>query len=94
MLPMELAPKWLQDLARLNPFSYAVNASRELFAGNFGNRDSDGVWDHYLVCGSDVLVVDEEPWEDGGVNAPQVPLKALSQYNNSLNEFNYGKNRV
>jgi ABC-2 type transport system permease protein len=37
MLPMALAPTWLQDLAKLNPFSYAVDASRMLFAGNFGN---------------------------------------------------------
>jgi ABC-2 type transport system permease protein len=37
MLPMALAPKWLQDLSKLNPFSYAVDASRMLFAGNYGN---------------------------------------------------------
>ena len=37
ILPMALAPTWLQDLAKFNPFSYAVDASRELFAGNFGN---------------------------------------------------------
>ena len=37
ILPMALAPTWLQDLAKLNPFSYAVDASRMLFAGNFGN---------------------------------------------------------
>ena len=39
ILPMALAPTWLQDLAKLNPFSYAVDASRELFAGNFGNTE-------------------------------------------------------
>jgi ABC-2 type transport system permease protein len=37
MLPLALAPIWLQDLAKLNPFSYAVDASRMLFAGNYGN---------------------------------------------------------
>jgi ABC-2 type transport system permease protein len=39
MLPLALAPIWLQDLAKVNPFSYAVNASRALFAGNFQSMD-------------------------------------------------------
>jgi ABC-2 type transport system permease protein len=39
MLPLALAPLWLQDLAKVNPFSYAVNASRALFAGNFHSID-------------------------------------------------------
>jgi ABC-2 type transport system permease protein len=33
LLPMTLAPLWLQWLAALNPFSHAVNAMRALFAG-------------------------------------------------------------
>jgi len=37
ILPLALAPIWLQDLAKINPFSYAVNAARALFAGNFQN---------------------------------------------------------
>ncbi len=37
ILPLALAPIWLQDLAKVNPFSYAVNAARALFAGNFQN---------------------------------------------------------
>jgi ABC-2 type transport system permease protein len=37
ILPLALAPIWLQDLAKANPFSYAVNAARALFAGNFQN---------------------------------------------------------
>jgi len=39
MLPLALAPLWLQDLAKVNPFSYTVNASRALFAGNFQSID-------------------------------------------------------
>ncbi len=39
ILPLVLAPIWLQDVAMLNPFSYAVNASRALFAGNFYSVD-------------------------------------------------------
>jgi len=37
ILPLALAPIWLQDLAKINPFSYTVNAARALFAGNFQN---------------------------------------------------------
>jgi ABC-2 type transport system permease protein len=39
MLPLALAPLWLQDLAKVNPLSHVVNASRALFAGNFQNTD-------------------------------------------------------
>jgi len=39
MLPLVLAPLWLQTLAGINPFSYAVNASRALFAGNIASPD-------------------------------------------------------
>ena len=35
LLPLALAPIWLQDVARVNPFYYAVNAARALFVGNF-----------------------------------------------------------
>jgi ABC-2 type transport system permease protein len=35
LLPLALAPLWLQNLAELNPFSYAVSAARALFTGNF-----------------------------------------------------------
>jgi ABC-2 type transport system permease protein len=37
LLPMELAPKWLQDVAHLNPVYYVVEASRVLCAGNINN---------------------------------------------------------
>jgi len=37
ILPLALAPIWLQDVAKINPFSYAVDAVRALFAGNFQN---------------------------------------------------------
>jgi ABC-2 type transport system permease protein len=35
ILPLVLAPIWLQDLGKVNPFYYAVIAARALFAGNF-----------------------------------------------------------
>jgi ABC-2 type transport system permease protein len=37
ILPLAFAPIWLKDLAKINPFSYAVDAARALFAGNFMN---------------------------------------------------------
>lgn len=46
MLPLVLAPLWLQTLAGANPFSYAVNASRALFAGNIGSFD---VWLGFII---------------------------------------------
>jgi ABC-2 type transport system permease protein len=39
MLPLILAPIWLQNVAKINPLTYAVNASRALFAGNFQSID-------------------------------------------------------
>ena len=39
ILPLILAPLWLQTLSKINPFSYAVNASRSLFIGNFQSLD-------------------------------------------------------
>lgn len=38
MLPISLAPQWLKTAALFNPFYYAVEASRALFAANFGDR--------------------------------------------------------
>jgi ABC-2 type transport system permease protein len=39
MLPLTLAPIWLNNLSKINPFSYAVNASRALFAGNLNDSN-------------------------------------------------------
>ncbi|MBN1237952.1 MAG: ABC transporter permease [Gammaproteobacteria bacterium] len=41
LLPLALAPEWLQRIAAFNPFSWAVEGTRELFAGNLG---ADSVW--------------------------------------------------
>lgn len=37
LLPLSLAPGWLQTIADFNPLSYAVVAARDLFNGNAGN---------------------------------------------------------
>lgn len=37
MLPISFAPNWIQLLAKFNPFYYAVEASRSLFAGSYSD---------------------------------------------------------
>jgi ABC-2 type transport system permease protein len=54
ILPLALAPIWLQDVAKINPFSYAVNATRDLFAGNFM---SVGIIEGFVVIGVLALLV-------------------------------------
>ncbi|NBE81358.1 ABC transporter permease [Micromonospora rubida] len=41
LLPLTFAPGWLQGVAVWNPFSWAVDGTRALFAGDLGN---DKVW--------------------------------------------------
>ncbi|ROT32120.1 ABC transporter permease [Micromonospora sp. HM5-17] len=41
LLPLASAPGWLQAIADWNPFSWAVDGARALFAGDLGN---DAVW--------------------------------------------------
>jgi ABC-2 type transport system permease protein len=48
ILPLALAPIWLQDIAKINPLSYGVDATRALFAGNFQNI---GVLEGFIVIG-------------------------------------------
>jgi len=37
LLPMSLAPTWLQDVADINPLAYAVNAARAIFNNHLGD---------------------------------------------------------
>lgn len=37
MLPISFAPDWIKMLAKFNPFYYAVEASRSLFAGSYAD---------------------------------------------------------
>lgn len=41
LLPLALAPVWLQRVAAFNPFSWAVEGTRALFSGDIG---ADSVW--------------------------------------------------
>ena len=36
LLPMSIAPDWLQSIAHVNPLLYAVDAARDIFLGNIG----------------------------------------------------------
>ncbi|WP_110518005.1 ABC transporter permease [Herpetosiphon llansteffanensis] len=47
-LPLTLAPNWIQNVAGVNPFAYAVDASRALFIGQFSNP---AVWQGFVVMG-------------------------------------------
>ncbi|HKS99880.1 MAG TPA: ABC transporter permease [Rugosimonospora sp.] len=46
LLPLTLAPGWLQRLARWNPFFWAVRGSRALFAGNVADP---AVWKGLII---------------------------------------------
>ena len=37
LLPMTIAPQWLQDIAAANPLLYAVDAARHIFLGDIGD---------------------------------------------------------
>jgi ABC-2 type transport system permease protein len=55
MLPMTLAPDWLQTLARANPLYHAVVATRDLFNANLG--DPEIVIGVVLMAGLAALMV-------------------------------------
>jgi ABC-2 type transport system permease protein len=46
LLPLVFAPAWLRRVADWNPFSWAVDGTRALFAGDVGN---DKVWQGLLI---------------------------------------------
>jgi len=53
-LPLALAPLWLQYLSKVNPFSYGVDATRDLFVGNF---QSVGIIEGFIITGVIAAVV-------------------------------------
>jgi ABC-2 type transport system permease protein len=46
LLPLTLAPGWLQGVADWNPFSWAVDGTRALFRGDLGSAD---VWQGLVI---------------------------------------------
>ena len=57
LLPLTLAPLWLVTIARWNPFYWATNGMRALFAGNIG---ASSVWISLVVVS--VLMVVTVSW--------------------------------
>jgi ABC-2 type transport system permease protein len=53
-LPLALAPLWLQYLAKINPFSYGVDATRDLFVGNF---QSMTILEGFIITGFIAVIV-------------------------------------
>jgi ABC-2 type transport system permease protein len=54
ILPLALAPLWLQDVAKGNPFFYGVNAARDLFAGSFQNVE---IFEGFIIIGVLAIVI-------------------------------------
>lgn len=46
LLPLALAPAWLINVAKVNPFYWGTNGVRDLFGGSFG---AAGVWQGFTV---------------------------------------------
>ncbi len=57
LLPLTLGPGWLQTIAKWNPFSWAVDAARALFAGHPGDPH---VWKALVIVGA--LAVAAATW--------------------------------
>jgi ABC-2 type transport system permease protein len=49
LLPLTNAPHWLQNVAKWNPFSWAVDGARDLFAGHPG---APHVWQSLVILGA------------------------------------------
>jgi ABC-2 type transport system permease protein len=49
LLPMSIAPSWLQTASRWNPFTWAVDGTRALFAGDPGDPH---VWQSLVILGA------------------------------------------
>ncbi|MEU2612732.1 ABC transporter permease [Micromonospora sp. NPDC007271] len=57
LLPLTYAPSWLKGIANWNPFSWAVDGTRALFAGDLGNEK---VWQGLTIIA--VLAVAGVVW--------------------------------
>jgi len=49
LLPLSFAPNWLLNVSKWNPFSWAVDGTRALFAGDLGNNR---VWESLVIIGA------------------------------------------
>ena len=57
LLPMSIAPQWLQDVAAINPLLYAVDAARHIFLGNLTDPSvAKGVFILAVLSGIAVVI--------------------------------------
>jgi ABC-2 type transport system permease protein len=57
LLPMTIAPQWLQSVAHLNPLLYAVDAARAIFLGHLADPSvSKGVAILAILAGISVVI--------------------------------------
>jgi ABC-2 type transport system permease protein len=57
LLPMTIAPQWLQSIAHLNPLLYAVDAARAIFLGHLADPSvSKGVAILAILAGISVVI--------------------------------------
>ena len=63
LLPLSLGPKWLQRVANVNPLKHAVDAARDLFAGNLTTSAVGRGVGVVAVCATAALVIGTRKFE-------------------------------
>lgn len=63
LLPLSLGPKWLQQVANVNPLKHAVDAARDLFAGNLTTSAVGRGVGVVAVCATAALVIGTRKFE-------------------------------
>jgi ABC-2 type transport system permease protein len=53
LIPLSVAPLWVRDIARWNPFAWGANGMRAIFQGNLG---ATVVWEATVVLAAVALV--------------------------------------
>lgn len=57
MMPLDMMPRWLQAVARVNPLSYAINPMRSLFLSGWNWQELAGGGLMLLLCASVMTLV-------------------------------------
>jgi ABC-2 type transport system permease protein len=63
LLPLSLGPKWLQQVANINPLKHAVDAARDLFAGNLTTSAVGRGVGVVAICATAALVIGTRKFE-------------------------------
>jgi ABC-2 type transport system permease protein len=53
LIPLSVAPLWVRDVARWNPFAWGANGMRAVFQGSLG---AQVVWEACVILGALALV--------------------------------------